>query len=294
MHCPQCSALLLQYFEPIGFPVHHKSARMNCSNAQNSGTSKGTAAMPRIHLGWLATTTIAVAVGLFADSAHAQVVQLPTFRFFGLSTTVSVPDRGSAYLGGVSRSAMSRSERGVPIVGHVPFAGRAFGNRAIAGRTETSGARVSAYIHDFEAMEEELLGQAGTVARRTQGARQPGAANANIARAAEPLSRPLPRALKSDAAGRASVADLRRQQALQQHAEEAVAGQAARQDFQRATQLLAAGRPGAAKVYLQRASKQADPELRAEISAIYHSLSAPTGQSQVHSAQPNSLVSRAR
>jgi hypothetical protein len=257
----------------------------------NSGTNKGTAAMQRIHLGWLATSS-AVAL-LLTDAAHAQVVQLPTFRFFGLSTTVSVPDRGSAYLGGVSRSAMSRSENGVPIVGHVPFAGRAFGNRAIAGRTETSGASVSAYIHDFGAMEEEL-GQAATVARHTRPPRQPGAANVNIARVAEPLSRPLPGALGSDAAGRTSVAELRRQHALHQHSAQATSRQSARQDLARARELVAAGNAGLAKVYLRRAAKQADPELRAEVSSMYHSLSAPAGQILVPSTRPNSLASRVR
>jgi hypothetical protein len=250
--------------------------------------------MPRMQLPWLATTLIAVVVVLFTSTAHAQVVQLPTFRFFGLSTTVSVPDRGSAYLGGVSRSAMSRSEQGMPIVGHVPFAGRAFGNRAIAGRTETSGARVSAYIHDFEAMEEELLGQAGTVARQTPPARQPGAANANIARAAEPLSRRLPHARKSDASGRVSVAELRRQQALDGHAAQAASRQSARQDMARARELVAAGNAALAKMYLQRAAKRADPELRAEITAIYHSLSAPMTQSPAHSTRPNALAARVR
>lgn len=250
--------------------------------------------MQRIHLSWLGTTSIAVVSLLFTGSIQAQVIQLPTFRFFGLSTTVSVPDRGSAYLGGVSRSAMSRSENGVPIVGHVPFAGRAFGNRAIAGRTETSGASVSAYIHDFEAMEEELLGQAAVVARPARPARQPGAANVNIARAAEPLSRPLPRALRSDAAGRASVAELRRQQAIQQQAAQTTSRQAASQDIARARELAAAGNAGLAQVYLRRAAKQADPELRAEVSAMYHSLSAPVGQILVPSIRPNSLASRVR
>ena len=36
----------------------------------------------------------------------ATTVQLPTYSFFSVGTTVSVPDRGSVYMGGVNRSAM--------------------------------------------------------------------------------------------------------------------------------------------------------------------------------------------
>src|SRR5687768_6411093 len=93
--------------------------------------------------------------------AQGTVVQLPTFNFFGISTTVSVPDSGAGYLGGVSSSASRRVERGFPIVGR----GRPFGNRAIARSTQAGGVSVRAQIHDFEAMEESLLGQADALAR---------------------------------------------------------------------------------------------------------------------------------
>jgi hypothetical protein len=238
--------------------------------------------MQRKKLRSLATTLFALAMFAETDNAFAQVVQLPTFRFFGLSTTVSVPDRGSAYLGGVSRSAMNRSEHGLPILGRVPVAGRAFGNRAIAGRTELSGASVSAQIHDFEAMDQELLGQAGAVARRSQPSKQRGAANATVARTTQPPSRPLPHALKSDEAGRVSVAELRRQQALQRHTAHAASNESVHRDLERARELVALGNVGLAKVYVQRAAKVAAPELPAEISAIYRSLSDPT--------RPNSLA----
>jgi hypothetical protein len=246
--------------------------------------------MQRTYLGWSATTSIALAALFFTSSAHAQVVQLPTFRFFGLSTTVSVPDRGSAYLGGVSRSAMSRSERGVPILSRVPVAGRAFGNRAIASHTETSGASVSAYIHDFEAMEDELLGRTGGLVNRAAPSSRGGFGNANVAaRTSSPSRRSSP-ALQRPDAGRMSVAELRRQQEQHGHAAQA----AARRDFERGRELLSAGQSGVAGVYLQRAAKAADAELRAEISALARSQAAPAPQGQTRDTRPNSLAARVR
>jgi hypothetical protein len=190
-----------------------------------------------------------------ADGAQAQVVQLPTFRFFGISTTVSVPDSGGAYLGGNSRSSRGSIHRGLPGLSKAPVVGRPFGNRGIAGSTETGGMSVHAQIHDFEAMEQALVGQATEVARHSP----PAARFSNHAAAA-----------KSD---RASVAAIRQQQAARQSA----ITTEARQDYDRARELLAAGKTGVAKIYLQRAAKSADPQLRGEIQTAWQALlSAPT------------------
>ena len=51
---------------------------------------------------------------LSTSVGRAQVVQLPTFHYFTVNTTVSVPDRGSVYLGGVKRGAIRSSSRGIP------------------------------------------------------------------------------------------------------------------------------------------------------------------------------------
>jgi len=55
-------------------------------------------------------------VGSFgiALPARAQVVQLPTFHFFTVETSVSVPDRGGAFLGGVGRSSMGTQQFAPP------------------------------------------------------------------------------------------------------------------------------------------------------------------------------------
>lgn len=211
----------------------------------------------------LAGSTVAffTLVFLGVSSARAQVVQLPTFRVFSMSTTVSVPDRGSAYLGGISGSSMHRRERGLPGLGHVPFAGRAFGNRAIGGHTRSSGVRVSASIHDFEAMEEDLLRQASPVGRRATAAAQ-----------------------SPDVAGRSSIAELRRQAAADERAEQV----AAEQDFERGRDLLNQGRTDVAKVYFQRAAKRGNAELQARIAATLRSQArmSPLAQTGVRAARP--------
>lgn len=89
-----------------------------------------------------------------------QVVQLPTFSFFSVSTTVSVPDSGSAYLGGVNRSRTQSSTRGVPGLSQLPYAGRLFRNRGIASSATSSGARASATIIDHSELDEMMLSEA--------------------------------------------------------------------------------------------------------------------------------------
>ncbi len=44
-----------------------------------------------------------------AQVIRQQTVQLPTFHYFGVSTTVVVPDRGTIPLGGVTYSSMGRT-----------------------------------------------------------------------------------------------------------------------------------------------------------------------------------------
>ncbi len=82
----------------------------------------------------------------------APTVQLPTFSFAGVSTTVMVPDGGSAFLGGIDRASEGRNEFGVP---GITLPG--FQNRAIGQDRSTSSFRVMATIHDFDAMDQALL-----------------------------------------------------------------------------------------------------------------------------------------
>lgn len=86
-----------------------------------------------------------------ASTAFAQTVQLPTTRTFSSSSSVLVPDQGSAFLGGMSSAASGSSSRGFS-----PLRSRGMGSSRVA-----SGMSVSAYVIDFEEMERELLASLG-------------------------------------------------------------------------------------------------------------------------------------
>ena len=108
-------------------------------------------------------------VGLSADLAIAQVVQLPTFQQFSVNTTVSVPDRGAALLGGVNTSRSGSTTRSIPMLGRVPVANRLFQNRSFGRDSSSSQAHVRVTIIDHQELDEALLGQAAaTRARRMQ------------------------------------------------------------------------------------------------------------------------------
>lgn len=79
-------------------------------------------------------------------SAQQLTVQQPVVGRFGIQTTVSVPDRGTALLGRVGRQGFSRYSTG-------PFRS----GSSVGRFTEHRGASVSVYIHDFEELERQLL-----------------------------------------------------------------------------------------------------------------------------------------
>ena len=104
-----------------------------------------------------------------AQNAPASAVQLPTFGYSTAPTTVSVPDRGGVYMGGIKRSSSGRVESGAPLL---PFKNRSIGNQSSAASFS-----VHAYIHDFEAMDEAAL-SAGAAAI-SNGAGGPAIVNGN-------------------------------------------------------------------------------------------------------------------
>jgi hypothetical protein len=89
-----------------------------------------------------------------------QIVQLPTFRFFSVGTTVVIPDRGSAYLGGVNRATYGSSTTGVPGMSGLPGVGRLFTNRGIGSEVSSSGVHASATIMDLEELDKSVLAEA--------------------------------------------------------------------------------------------------------------------------------------
>lgn len=66
-----------------------------------------------------------------SDFVEGTTVQLPTFAFTQVSTTVSVPDGGTILLGGIKRLAEGRVERGVPMLSKIPYVSRLFRNTAV-------------------------------------------------------------------------------------------------------------------------------------------------------------------
>lgn len=101
------------------------------------------------------TACLAVWAVSLASAWGQNAVQLPTISHFGVSTTVLAPDRGSAPLGGVSRSALGVNQFGVPLL-----PGRPFTNRAIGSSTSAATVRATVTVHDFDAMESQILGGA--------------------------------------------------------------------------------------------------------------------------------------
>jgi hypothetical protein len=87
---------------------------------------------------------------ILAAPLEAQIVlRQPVVGGTGVRTAVSVPDGGSAFLGGVSRSRESRARYGLP-----PAWGSALGYES-----SHSAMDVRVRVHDFEAMDAWLLAQ---------------------------------------------------------------------------------------------------------------------------------------
>jgi general secretion pathway protein D len=82
-------------------------------------------------------------------------VQLPTFNFTTVSTTVSVPDGGTVLLGGIKRLSEGRNERGVPMLNKLPYISRLFKNVGIGRDTQSLMMMVTPRIIIQE--EEEFL-----------------------------------------------------------------------------------------------------------------------------------------
>jgi type II secretory pathway component GspD/PulD (secretin) len=81
-------------------------------------------------------------------------VVVPTVTNIRVQTTVTVPDGGTALVGGYSRLSEGRTEYGVPVLGKVPYVGRGFRNVGY-GRTIVSG-KVTATVRIIDLREEEF------------------------------------------------------------------------------------------------------------------------------------------
>jgi hypothetical protein len=123
--------------------------------------------IPMCRLAMITACLVAVLTHDRLVLAQHIAVQEPIFETFGVGTTVSVPDRGRASLGGVSRSASSRSTYGFG-----PF------RSANLGLSQSSSnVSVGVYIHDLDAMDKQVSGEARKRTGRSAGrAAEPGSA----------------------------------------------------------------------------------------------------------------------
>ncbi|MGW8256137.1 MAG: hypothetical protein ACWGMZ_01495 [Thermoguttaceae bacterium] len=91
-----------------------------------------------------------------SNTKSGVTVQLPTFSFVTVTTTVSVPDGGTVLLGGIKRLSEERIERGVPMLNKLPYLNRLFNNIGIGRDTQSLMMMVTPRIIIQEEEEEKL------------------------------------------------------------------------------------------------------------------------------------------
>ena len=89
-------------------------------------------------------------------TTEGTTVQLPTFAFTTVVTTVSVPDGGTVLLGGIKRLREGRNERGIPIFSKVPYVSRLFRNVGIGRDAQSLMMMVTPRIIIQEEEEQKL------------------------------------------------------------------------------------------------------------------------------------------
>ncbi len=81
-----------------------------------------------------------------AQVIYEQTVQLPTFHFFGVSTTVVVPTQGTVSLGSIGGSTRTRFDR--------------VGSSFVEANSFTGGLTMNATVIDFAEMDRAVLAEA--------------------------------------------------------------------------------------------------------------------------------------
>ena len=84
------------------------------------------------NLSELLDTTPVTTVGItpFSDEPLTDTYDLPLTQNSSVMTRVSVPDRGTVMLGGLTLTSEREMESGVPVLGKLPLLGRLFSNRS--------------------------------------------------------------------------------------------------------------------------------------------------------------------
>ena len=204
-------------------------------------------------------------VGLASKADAQAVLQLPVFQLFTVNTTVSVPDSGRGFLGGVNRARSGRVSRGVPLLSKVPVANRLFKNHGIGSERTAANIGVTAKVLDLREMDEAVLAEA---ARR----RAPGARETLVLKRADFINRhvarrprPVPARPKAKLP---SVEEIRRRTQLAQRRRQVEAVKY----FEDARKSEARGKKGAAKVFYKMAAKRATGKFKQQILASLETL----------------------
>lgn len=90
-------------------------------------------------------------------------IQLPTISVFNVNTVVSVPDGGTASLGGIRRYASGSINRGVPGLSNIPFVNRPFRSRGYGYDSSASNASVNVQIISLDEMDAMVMREAHRV-----------------------------------------------------------------------------------------------------------------------------------
>lgn len=195
-------------------------------------------------MAFLRFAVVLVLTATATTAARGQVVQLPTFNYFTIQTSVLAPDRGRGYLGGVRRGSYGRISRGVPGFSKIPGVSPLFGGRAIGGGGSTSVTSVRATVIDHDALDKAVL-----AAARSGGER----------RGTSSTGKTSP----SGASGLESLAEIRQQNAAKMDAR----AKEAERLFAQGAAAEAGGKYGVARIFYQRAAKLAKGDLSQQVAA---------------------------
>src|SRR4051812_25435902 len=93
---------------------------------------------------------LSISAAVAQQPLPATTVQLPSYSVFTVQTTVSVPDGGGAYLGGLKSGASNSSRFGIG-----PLS-----NRGLSSSRSASGMSVSATVIDHAEIDRAILAEA--------------------------------------------------------------------------------------------------------------------------------------
>ncbi len=202
----------------------------------------------RMLIALIVATPLLAGTGIAVGQNNAPTtVQLPTFSFFTVQTTVSVPDSGGAYLGGVSRGYNSSTSRGLPFWTKTPWFSPLGRSRGIASGASAGGMSVHATIIDHEEISAAVLSEA--------------AAGRSPPSDAELKANALNAGTRAVSPPAGSIAAIRAAQAAEDRARD----EKATALLAKAQEMEAANKPGQAKIYYRMATRHASAGLKQQI-----------------------------